>query len=203
MRQGLRALLEREPDLSVVGEAADGEAALEAVARLAPDVLILDLMMPGVNGLEVLRQATKRGSGTRFIVLSMHSTEAYVLEALRSGASAYVLKEATASDLVRAVREVMAGRRYLSPPLSEHAIDAYTKRAQAMSIKPHGVLTAREMEVLRLAAQGYSGQQIAAALTISPRTAETHRSHLMRKLDLHSQTDLVRYAIRERLVLPD
>ena len=202
MRQGLRALLEREPDLSVVGEAADGAAALEAVEQLAPDVLILDLVMPGITGLEVLRQATRRGSGTRFVVLSMHSTEAYVVEAFNSGASAYVLKEATASDVVRAVREVKAGRRYLSPPLSEHAIDAYTKRAQATSIKPHGVLTAREMEVLRLAAQGYSTQQIAASLSISPRTAETHRSHLMRKLDLHSQTDLVRYAIRERLV-PD
>jgi DNA-binding NarL/FixJ family response regulator len=201
MRQGLRALLEREPDLAVVGEVADGAAALEALARLAPDVLILDLMMPSVNGLEVLRQAAKLGAGTRFVVLSMHSTGAYVVDALHSGASAYVLKEATASDLVRAVREVTAGRRYLSPPLSEHAIDAYTKRAQATSIKPHGVLTAREMEVLRLAAQGYSVQQIAAALSISPRTAETHRSHLMRKLDLHSQTDLVRYAIRERIVL--
>ena len=203
VRQGLRALLEREPDLFVVGEAADGAAALEAVTRLEPDLLILDLLMPGVNGLDVLRQVAKRASGTRFIVLSMHSTEAYVVEALNRGASAYVLKEATASDLVRAVREVMAGRRYLSPPLAEHAIDAYTKRAQPTSIEPHAVLTAREMEVLRLSAEGYSVQQVATALSISPRTAETHRSHLMRKLDLHSQTDLVRYAIRERLVPPD
>ena len=201
MRQGLRALLEGEPGLCVVGEAADGAAALEAVTRLAPDVLILDLMMPGVNGFEVLRRATKLGTETRFVVLSMHTTEAYVVEALHSGASAYVLKEATASDLVRAVWEVRAGHRYLSPRLSEHAIDAYTKRAPATRIKPHSLLTARELDVFRLAAQGYSAQQIAAALSIGPRTAESHRSHFMRKLDLHSQTDLVRYAIRERLVL--
>jgi DNA-binding NarL/FixJ family response regulator len=200
VRQGLRALLESEPDLSVVGEVADGAAALEAVARLAPDVLILDLMMPVVNGLEVLRQTGQHASSTRTIVLSMHSSEAYVVEALKSGANAYVLKEATGSDLVRAVREVTAGRRYLSPPLSERAIDAYTRRAQATSLEPHGVLTARELEVMRLAAHGYSLQQIAAELSISPRTAETHRSHLMRKLGLHSQTELVRYAIRERIL---
>jgi len=199
VRQGLRALLEVAPDLIVVGEAADGAAAAEITVRLAPDVLILDLAMPG-NGLEALRQVAQRAPRTRVVVLSMHSSEAYVVEALKGGASAYVLKDATASDLVRAVREVTAGRRYLSPPLSEHAIDAYTSRALAATAEPHEALTARETEVLRLAARGDSVHQIALQLSISPRTAETHRANFMRKLGLHSQTDVVRYAIRHGIL---
>ena len=202
VRQGLRALLEAAPDLVVVGEAADAPAAIETTVRLAPDVLILDLVMPG-NGLHAVRRVAQQAPGTRIIVLSMHASEAYVIEALKGGASAYVLKDATASDLVRAVREVTAGRRYLSPPLSERAIDAYTSRALAAAAEPHDVLTAREQEVLRLAAHGLSLHQIALELSISPRTAETHRANLMRKLDLHSQTDLVRYAIRHGIVPAD
>ena len=201
VRQGLRALLEAAPDLFVIGEAADGATAVEMTVRLAPDVLILDLVMPG-DGLDALRQVTQQVPRTRVVVLSMHSSEAYVVEALKGGASAYVLKDATASDLVHAVREVTAGRRYLSPPLSERAIDAYASRALAATAEPHEALTARETEVLRLAAHGRSVQQIALELSISPRTAETHRANLMRKLGLHSQTDVVRYAIRHG-ILPD
>ncbi len=199
VRQGLRALLEAAPDLIVVGEAADGAAALELTVRLAPDVLILDLVMPG-NGLDVLRQLTQQAPRTRVVVLSMHSSEAYVVETLKAGASAYVVKDATASDLVRAVREVTVGRRYLSPPLSERAIDAYTSRALAATAEPHEALTARETEVLKLAARGLSLPQIALELSISPRTAETHRANFMRKLGLHSQTDVVRYAIRHGIL---
>ena len=199
VRQGLRALLEATPDLVVVGEAAEGAAALEMIVRLAPDVLILDLVMPG-NGLDVLRQVTQQAPRTRVVVLSMHSSEAYVVEALKAGASAYVVKDATASDLVHAVREVTAGRRYLSPPLSERAIDAYTNRARAATAEPHEALTARETEVLRLAARGLSLPQIALELSISPRTAETHRANFMRKLGLHNQTDVVRYAIRHGIL---
>lgn len=202
VRQGLRALLEAAPDLAVVGEAADGAAAVEMTVRLVPDVLILDLVMPG-NGLEVLRQVMQQAPRTRVIVLSMHSSEAYVVEALKAGASAYVVKDATASDLARAVREVTAGRRYLSPPLSERAIDAYASRALAATAEPHEALTARETEVLRLAARGLSLQQIALELSISPRTAETHRANFMRKLGLHSQTDVVRYAIRHGILAAD
>ena len=199
VRQGLRALLESTPDLLVIGEAADGPAAVEITLRLDPDVLILDLVMPG-NGLDALRQITQQAPRTRVVVLSMHASEAYVVEALKGGASAYVLKDATASDLVRAVREVAAGRRYLSPPLSERAIDAYTSRAMATTGEPHEALTARESEVLRLAARGLSVQQIALELSISPRTAETHRANFMRKLGLHSQTDVVMYAIRHGIL---
>lgn len=199
VRLGLRALLEAAPDLVVVGEAANAATAVETTVHLAPDVLILDLVMPG-NGLEALRQVALHAPRTRIVVLSMHSSEAYVVEALKGGASAYVLKDATASELVRAVREVTAGRRYLSPPLSEHAIDAYTSRALAAAAAPHEALTARETEVLHLAARGDSVQQIALKLSISPRTAETHRANFMRKLGLHSQTDVVRYAIRQGIL---
>ena len=202
VRQGLRALLETASDLVVVGEVADGSAAVEMTLRLAPDVLILDLVMPG-NGLDALREVTQQAPLTRVVVLSMHSSEAYVVEALKAGASAYVVKDATASDLVHAIREVTAGRRYLSPPLSERVIDAYASRALAATGEPHDTLTARETEVLPLAARGLSLQQIALELSISPRTAETHRANFMRKLGLHSQTDVVRYAIRHGILTDD
>jgi two-component system, NarL family, response regulator NreC len=161
---------------------------------------VLDLMMPGLNGLEVLRQTSQRAPATRVVVLSMHANEAYVLEALRNGAAAYVLKDASADDLVQAVREVGAGRRYLSANLSARAIDAYFENAQHHPADPYDTLTTREREVLQLAAEGHSSNEIAARLSISPRTAETHRTHLMRKIGTRTQTDLVRYAIRRGII---
>lgn len=200
VRQGLRALLDAQADLTVVGEAADGAETIAMVAKLHPDVLVLDLLMPGLDGLEVLRHLEQQKAPPRVVVLSMHSDEAYVVEALRLGAAAYVLKDAGVSDLVHAVREVMAGHRYLSAPLGRRAIDAYAKRTEATQTDDS--LTARELEVLRLAARGHSVQRIAEELSISPRTAETHRGNLMKKLGLHNQTDLVRYAIRRGIVPP-
>jgi two-component system response regulator NreC len=143
VRQGIRAPLEAEPDLVVVGEAPDGLGAVALVERLRPQVLILDLMMPGLSGLEVTRRVCQRSSQTRVVVLSMYANEAYVLEALRNGAAAYVLKEASGAELVQAVREVAAGRRYLSPPLSENAIEVYVQRAKAGPLDPYERLTAR------------------------------------------------------------
>jgi two-component system, NarL family, response regulator NreC len=201
VRQGLRALLEAESGFSVVGQAADGLEVPALVEKLDPDVLIVDVMMPGLSGLDVTRQVRQRSTRTRVIVLSMHANEAYVLEALRNGASAYVLKDATAQDLVQAVHAAVAGRTYLSPPLSERAIEAYVERAKTGILDDYETLTTREREVLHLAAEGYSNPQIAARLSISPRTAETHRGNVLRKLALHSQTDLVRYAVR-RGILP-
>jgi len=203
VREALRVLLENEPGLSVVGEASDGVEAIEVIARLKPDVVLLDLTMPGMDGLAVLRRmAQEPAPRSHIVVLTMHADEAYVVEALKSGAEAYVLKESSASDLVYAVREVIAGRRYLSPPLSERAIDAYAGRVAA-SPPAHARLTARELEVLRLSARGMSLPQIATELSISPRTVETHRANFMRKLGLQSQTDLVRYAMREGLLPHD
>ena len=201
VRQGLRSLLEAEPDFSIVGEAGDGLEAAQLVERLQPDVLVLDLMMPGLNGLEVTRQVSQRSPQTHVVILSMHPNEAYVLEALRAGAAAYVIKESTSAELVRAVREAVAGRRYLSPPLSERAIKAYMQKAESAALDPYETLTAREREVLHLAAEGHNNAEIADRLFISRRTVETHRANLMRKLGLRSQTDLIRYAL-QRGILP-
>jgi DNA-binding NarL/FixJ family response regulator len=203
VRQGLRALLEAEPDFAIVGEAADGLGVADLVERLKADLLVLDLMLPGLNGLEVTRQVQQRSPQTRVVVLSMYANEAYVLEALRNGAAAYVLKEASAADLVHAIHEVMAGRRYLSPPLSESAIELYVQKAKAAPKDPYEALTTREREVLQLAAEGQSNPEIADRLGISVRTVETHRANLMHKLDLRSQTELVRYALKRGILPPE
>lgn len=202
VRQGLRAVLEAEPLFSILGEAGDGLDAVDLVATLKPRVLVVDLMMPGLTGLEVTRRVRKESPDTQVVVLSMHASEPYVLEALRNGAGAYVLKNSESEHLVRAVREAAAGRRYLSPTLSERAIAAYGGGASAGAgpTDVHDTLTDREREVLHLAAEGRSHREIAQRLGISPRTAEVHRANLMRKLDLHSQTDLVRYAIRRGII---
>lgn len=200
VRQGLRALLAGEADFEVVGEADDGREALELVKRLSPDVLVLDLMMPGLNGLEVARQLPRQSPSVRVVVLSMYDDEGFVLEALANGVSAYVLKDSNSSDLVHAVREVAAGRRYLSPPLSDRAIEAYQQRAKVGTMDKHETLTTREREVLQLSAEGHTNSEIAARLGISTRTAETHRSRLMHKLGLHTQSDLIRYAIRRGII---
>ena len=199
-REGLRLLLRREESIQIVGEAGDGLEAVQLVERLQPDVLVLDVMMPSLSGLEVTRQVSQRSPRTRVVILSMHSSEAYVMEALRHGAAGYVLKASSAADLIKAVREVSAGRHYLSPPLSEHAIEAYIQKAKDATLDKYETLTTREREVLHLGAEGYSNREIAERLSISPYTAMTHRANLMRKLGLHSQTDLVRYALQRRII---
>jgi two-component system response regulator NreC len=201
MRQGLRMLLEAQENFRVVAEAGDGLEAVKLAEHLKPHVLIVDLMMPGINGLEVARQVSHHSPQTRIIVLSMYGNEPYVLEALRNGAVGYVLKDANAAELLRAVHEVIAGRRYLSPPLSEHAIEAYLQKAQDAVLDLYETLTTREREVLQLAAEGRTNADIAAVLYVSPRTVETHRAHLMHKLGLRTQADLIRYALK-RGILP-
>jgi two-component system response regulator NreC len=205
VRIGLRALLEAEPDFEIVGEATDGLEAVQLVERLQPNLLVLDLMMPRLNGLEVSRQVSQHVPQTRIVVLSMHADEVYVAETLTSGVSGYVLKQSGTTDLVSAVREVMAGRRYLSPPLSERAIEAYVRYWHASrdeTLDLYETLTPREREVLCLAAQGYSNAQMAEQMFISARTVETHRANMMHKLGLRSPVDLVRYAI-QRGILPE
>ena len=200
VRQGLRALLTAEANFKVIGEADDGREALELVKRLSPDVLVLDLMMPGLNGLEVARQLHKQSPKVRIVVLSMYDDEGFVLEALANGVSAYVLKDSNSSDLVQAVREVAAGHRYLSPPLSDRAIETYQQMAKTGAMDKHETLTTREREVLQLSAEGYTSSVIASRLGISTRTAETHRSRLMHKLGLHTQSDLIRYALKRGII---
>lgn len=197
VRQGLRSLLEAEPDFTVVGEAADGLETVRMVEKLKPHVLVLDLMMPGLYGLEVARQV--QGT-TRVVILSMHASEAYVLEALQNGAYGYVLKDSTAADLVQAVRLAAEGKRFLSQPFSDLAIAAYVQRSQSTPLDPYNTLTTREREVLQLMAEGYTNNEISARLSISPRTVEIHRANVMHKLNLKSQTELIRYALKRGIL---
>jgi two-component system, NarL family, response regulator NreC len=201
VRKGLRALLGAEADFSVVGEAVNGLDTVRLAEQKKPDVLIVDLMMPGIGGLEVIRRTRNASPQTRTIVLSMHSGEAYVLEALKNGASGYVLKDESHAALIQAVRTVIAGQHYLSPPLSEVLIETVLRRTNAPVLDPYDTLTDREREVLHLAAEGRTNAEIAERLFISPRTVESHRAHLLQKLKIKTQTDLVRYALR-RGILP-
>jgi two-component system, NarL family, response regulator NreC len=199
--QGMKRLLDAETDLTVVGEAIDGLETVKLVEKLKPSVLVVDMMMPGLNGLEVLRQVKKRSPATFSIVLSMQSADAYVVEALKAGASGYVLKDSGPAELVNAVRQVIQGQRYLSPKLSERLINAYIETSTKAVLDPYETLTDREREVLQLASEGLSTPEIARRLSISPRTAELHRARMMNKLGLRNQTDLIRYALK-RGILP-
>lgn len=198
VRHGLRAVLAAAGDCEVVGETGDGLAVVDLVERHAPDVLVLDVVLPGLNGLELCRRVTRRSPATRVVMLSMHANEAYVLEALRAGALGYALKDSAADELARAIATVAVGRRYLSAPFSDHAVEAYAARLSELT-DPYDTLTEREREVLKLAAEGLGNTEIGKRLFISPRTVEIHRFNLLRKLNL-TNGELVRYALRRGLV---
>jgi DNA-binding NarL/FixJ family response regulator len=199
VRRGLRGILESTGLCKIVGEAADGLAAAQLAEKHRPGLMILDLNMPRLHGLEVLRQVKTSSPQTKIIVLSMHNDEAYVIDALRAGAMAYILKGSESQEIAQALTDVLAGRRFLSAPLSEWAINALVTKP-AVDADPLSTLSQRERMVLQLAAEGNSNPEIAEKLFISPRTAETHRTNLMRKLALQTQTDLVRFAIRKGLI---
>jgi DNA-binding NarL/FixJ family response regulator len=200
LRQGLKIMLGAEKAFRLVGEAGDGLEAVRVVKATKPNVLVLDLMIPHLHGLEVTRQVNKDFPKTKIVILSMHADEPYVVEALRSGALGYVLKECTASNLIEAIQTVAIGKRYLSPALAERALAAFFQNPSEPGLDPYETLTERERLILQLAAEGLSNPDIGRKLFISPRTAESHRANLMRKLALHSQTDLVRYAIRKQII---
>jgi two-component system response regulator NreC len=200
VRLGMRNLVECEAGFAIVGEAGDGLETVRLVERLQADVLVLDLMMPALNGLEALRIIRQRSPRTRVVVLSMHSNKAFVAEALKNGATGYVLKGGREGDLVRAMREAAAGRRFLSAPLTERAIEAYIEQTRSAELDPHETLTPREREVLQQAAEGKTSTEIAGRLHVSHRTVENHRANLMRKLGLQNQSELVRYALRRGLI---
>jgi two-component system, NarL family, response regulator NreC len=203
VRQGLRHLLEAESNLKIVGEASDGLQAVQLSEKFKPDVLIVDIMMPGLNGLEVVRQVKDRSPGTYCIVLSMQSADVYVVEALKSGAAGYVLKETGPSELVNAVQQVIEGKRYLSPRLSERLIDVLLQTSEEITLDPYETLTNREREILQMVAEGMTTAAIAKRLSISPRTAELHRSRMMDKLGLHGQTELILYALKRGILSMD
>ncbi len=201
VREGLRALLQTQPDFKVVGESGDGLDTVRLAEELQPDVVVTDLIMPGLTGLQVARHLRQRVPNTKIVILSIHTKEAYVIEALQNGASAYVLKDASAADLLRGVREALAGRRFLSPPLSETTINAFLEKAKsAGTMDPYEMLSSREREVLQLTAEGNTNAAIAVRLYISQRTVETHRANVMRKLKLQSQSELIRFAIKRGLL---
>jgi DNA-binding NarL/FixJ family response regulator len=197
VRQGLRALLERE-GFGVVGEAANGQEAVQLAEKLHPDVVVMDLAMPVLNGIDAAREIQKISPKSRTILLTMHTDRQYILEGLRGGAKGYVMKTHAANDLVRAIREAARGGTYLSPEISETVIQAYQNKTEI----PDDPLSARERQVLQLIAEGKTTKEVAGNLDISVKTAETYRTRIMEKLDIHITAGLVRYAIRRGLVQP-
>ena len=196
-RQGVRALLERE-GFRVDAEAADGHAAIQMAARLTPDVAVVDLAMPLLNGLDAALEITHVSPRTRTILLTMHTEDPYVTRALQAGIRGYVLKSQAAEDLVRAIREVARGAVYLSPGVSQTVVEAYLAKRNL----PPDPLTPREHQILQLIAEGKTTKEVAALLGVSVKTAESHRTRIMTKLDIHETAGLVRYAIRQGLVRP-
>lgn len=208
VRAGFRAMLESSEDFTVVAEAADGRQALQLAAREAPDVVLMDIAMPGLNGLEATGRIVRQNPNTRVIILSMHMTEEYVLQALQAGASGYLLKDADPAEMELAVRAVARGETYLSPGVSRHVIDDYLRRTsggkgEALDLGPGSRLTPRQREVLQLIAEGHTSKDIASLLNISLKTVESHRQAIMDRLDIHDLAGLVRYAVRAGIVSPD
>ena len=202
LREGIRALLEDQPDMAVVGEAADGRRAVELAREQAPDLVVMDIGMPLLNGLEATRQIKREYPQVSVLVLTMHDNEEYVSQILAAGASGYVLKRAASSELVSAIRAVAAGQSYLSPAVTKLLIEGYIGRQPAASavVDPFDTLTAREREVLQLVAEGHTNSQIAKLLNISVKTVKAHRSYLMQKLGLHDRGELIKVAIQRGII---
>jgi len=201
VREGVRMILAKESDLEVVGEAGDGEQALELTERLRPDVVIMDISMPGMGGIEATQTIRTRHPEVQVLALTMHEDESYIFQLLRAGAAGYVLKRAAAQDLVQAVRAAAKGEAFLYPSIARKVVEDYLRRVETGEERErYDGLTTREKEILTLIAQGLSNQQIAEKLFISIKTVQTHRAHILEKLGLHDRTELVRYAIRKGLI---
>jgi DNA-binding NarL/FixJ family response regulator len=200
LREGIRALLEDQPDMSVVGEAEDGRMAAHMAAELRPDVVLMDIAMPRLNGLEATRQIKRDHPEVAVLMLTMHDNEEYVRQVLAAGASGYVLKRAAASELVAAIRAVHRGEAVLSPGITRVLIQDLIGRDSAVHEAAGDDLTPREREVLQLIAEGYTSKEIAEMLSLSVKTVQAHRASLMQKLDLHDRGDLIKYAIQKRII---
>jgi DNA-binding NarL/FixJ family response regulator len=202
VRRGLKSLLESENGVTVVAETADGLEALRACAEHQPDIAIVDIGMPKLNGIEVASRMQKLGRPPLVIILSMHSDESYILRALSAGARAYLLKEATDEDLIPAVRSVASGKPYFSPAVTAVLVEDYMRRLQARGLTDsYHLLTDREREVLQLLAEGRSNKEVATLLDLGLSTVETHRANLMQKLNLHNTAEIVLYAVRKRIIV--
>jgi two-component system, NarL family, response regulator NreC len=201
IRAGIKLLLEKHADVRVVGEVSDGREALAAAEQHHPDVVVMDLTMPNLNGIEATRQILAAHPQAAVVVLSMHSDEAYVLRALKAGARGYVLKDSTETDLITAVKAVTSGKSFFSPAVSRLLVEDYTRQLQGRNLEDsYDLLTAREREILQLAAEGKSNKEIANLLNLSVFTVETHRKNIMEKLNLHGVPELILYAVRKGVV---
>ncbi len=201
LRQGLRLLLERQPEFQVIGEASDGRQAIEMAEAGHPDVVVLDIGMPRLNGIEAARQITAKFPQTAIVILSMHTDESYLLQALKAGARAYLLKDSADADLIAAIRAVSEGKGFFSPAMSRLLADDYVRQVQERGVQDsYELLTPREREVLQLLAEGKSNKEVAVLLDLSVSTVETHRGKIMQKLNLHSAPELVLYAVRKGVI---
>jgi two-component system, NarL family, response regulator NreC len=201
MRTGLRALLERQPNLEVVGESENGREAIELVTSLKPDVVVMDVGMPVLNGIEATKTIVTQHPTTAVVILSMYVDEAYIMRALKAGARAYLLKDSAPADLIGAIQAVSQNKSFFSPKVSRILAEDYVRvLKQKGAVDSYDLLTSREREILQLIAEGKANKEVAAALNISPYTVETHRSHILEKLNLHNPAELILYAVRKGLI---
>lgn len=204
VREGLRALLETQPDIKIVGEAANGQEALNKVVEVKPDIVLMDITMPGINGLEATRQIKQRNPDVKILVLTVHEGDEYFFKMLTAGASGYFVKGGSSNELVSAMRIVRQGDVYLYPTVAKKLLGEYLQRVRTgNNKKDYNGLTNRERQVLKLIAEGDSNQKIAELLVLSPTTVQTHRTHIMAKLGIHNRTELVKYAIRHGFITLD
>lgn len=201
MRGGLRLLLEREPGFGVVGEASNGREAIQLAEEHSPDVVVMDVAMPTLNGIEAAARIATVRPHTAIVILSMHSDESYVLRALKAGARGYLLKDSAEADLIQAVRAVSDGKAFFSPAIGKLLVEDYVRQIRQRGVEDsYELLTPRERELLQLLAEGQTTKEIAAALNLSPHTVDTHRGNLMQKLNLHSIPELILYAVRKGVI---
>ena len=202
LREGLRSLLSSDPSFEIVGEAEDGREAIKCVEKFRPDLILTDLSMPRMNGMEAIKEIKRQSPKTKVLVLTVHKAEEYILATFRAGANGYLLKDSTHAELVMAVKKVLSGKQYISPEISEKVIEGYLEGKKTLKSQTSWeTLTQREREILKLIAEGYKNKEIAEDLCISVKTVEKHRANLMEKLDLHSIQALTAFAIEKGLVL--
>ena len=201
VRTGIRYLLEHQPDIEVIGEAADGREAVRMAEELKPGVVVMDVAMPRLNGIEAAAQIVKHDPNVRVIILSMHDDEEYLVRALTAGVKGYLLKDTAQLDMVRAVQSVAQGRAFFSPAIAQKLAEDYTRQLQTKGLADsYDLLTEREKEILQLLAEGKSNKEAATVLNVSPYTVETHRTHIMQKLSLHNTAEIVLYAVRKKII---
>jgi two-component system, NarL family, response regulator NreC len=201
VRAGVRSLLERQDDIEIVGEAADGRQVVRLAGELSPSIVVMDIAMPQLNGIDATAQILRQDPDIKIIVLSMYADEEYLVRALTAGVKGYLLKDAVQEDLLRAVRAVAAGRSFFSPAISQTLAEDYVRQLQHKGLEDsYALLTEREREILQLLAEGKSNKEVATVLNVSPYTVETHRTHLMQKLNLHNTAEIVLYAVRKKIV---